>query len=694
MNPGPAPRPPGQQTTNNKPRLNYTPAVQNVPGNMSAHSLNSVSSINRSQTSLTPLTEVHRTNTSSSGGSFSVVKEGYAMVKEDGVFSSLMFSKRYLILRERRLDFHKASNTQKVVSNVNLNDVTQVTRSEQGTAFEITRFLNGQPPANQIREAPVKTIVCKVDSDEEVYTWIEMIYQRCPNMSGVSNPTNFTHQVHVGFDAKSGGFTGLPPEWERLLNNSAISHEDYRKNPAAVIEVLNFYTEKMQHQPTPNAPKNPTQSFGSVSGSGMQQQYSAGTSIAPPRPSPPTNGLMRQENGGMGHPQAQSPANIRKPTTDSPISPLNAHDYAMDRTEQDRRRREEDLRRERAERERREHERRREDERRRREREEQAAYNASLPQTRQPIAKQEVGGGYGNSRDEPDRWQPARQPPQPPSMRERNETPPGSLRQQQTPPQQRAPQATNGRPADPPKPYAQQQRQQSPSAPRTHVNGSASTRIPVKPNTADQQRPPQSSSSASSSQPKPLNVPIKQPTGPAAVAEAARNLEGDGAAPPRADAKKQEARMSSMSEAEVMKRLREVVSKEAPLASYNKQKKIGQGASGSVYVARVRENAISREARGVLANQGPRAQVAIKQMDLRNQPRKELIVNEIVVMKDSKHPNIVNFIEAFLPEDQMDLWVVMEFMEGGPLTDVIDNNTSIAEDQIATICLEVSLATS
>ena len=30
----------------------------------------------------------------------------------------------------------------------------------------------------------------------------------------------------------------------------------------------------------------------------------------------------------------------------------------------------------------------------------------------------------------------------------------------------------------------------------------------------------------------------------------------------------------------------------------------------------------------------------------------------------------------------------MEFMEGGPLTDVIDNNPVITEDQIATICNE------
>jgi len=81
-------------------------------------------------------------------------------------------------------------------------------------------------------------------------------------------------------------------------------------------------------------------------------------------------------------------------------------------------------------------------------------------------------------------------------------------------------------------------------------------------------------------------------------------------------------------------------------------------------------------------------------MDLRHQPRKELIVNEIMVMKDSKHPNIVNFLDSFLQEGNNELWVVMEFMEGGALTDVIDNNPVITQDQIATICFEVSVSLS
>ena len=107
-----------------------------------------------------------------------------------------------------------------------------------------------------------------------------------------------------------------------------------------------------------------------------------------------------------------------------------------------------------------------------------------------------------------------------------------------------------------------------------------------------------------------------------------------------------------------------------PTTLYTKIKKVGQGASGSVYVAR---------------HLSSRTIVAIKQMDLLHQPRKELIVNEIFVMKESHHPNIVNYLDSFLIKN--DLWVVMEYMEGGPLTDVIDNNT-LNEAQIATILNE------
>src|SRR6266436_9511050 len=144
---------------------------------------------------------------------------------------------------------------------------------------------------------------------------------------------------------------------------------------------------------------------------------------------------------------------------------------------------------------------------------------------------------------------------------------------------------------------------------------------------------------------KNLNVPdVSTTSGPAAAALALEK--------PR---KVPEQRFSTMSEAQIMEKLRSIVSSEDPKERYATIKKIGQGyvmapfssfpslnafrlhsASGQVYVAKALPTS---------------KKVAIKQMDLATQPRKELIVNEILVMQESQHPNIVNFLDAYLVQD-------------------------------------------
>ncbi|OXV10558.1 hypothetical protein Egran_01682 [Elaphomyces granulatus] len=694
MNPGPAPRPPVD-----RPRLNKVPTSSSVATSFSQMSLNSPSTPSLSIFPNTSSLSLSQTKTNQSGlGGVAVIKEGYVRCKEDKFLAS--WNQRYLVLREFRLDFLK-HETGKVVLSIQLSNVTGVTRSEDTRmAFEITRLANPKDANSKpliTRDVPTKTIICEVKNDDEIYDWIDKIYERCPGMGGVSNPTNFSHRVHVGFDPQTGAFVGLPAEWEKLLTASAITKEDYKKNPQAVIEVLEFYSDIKMREQNPQYYANFTSTAPTSNLPSMQHgNGSQGASIAPPRPPPPgpsqrldSSPPQKQHNERSG---TSSPSQSQRKASDG--DRVYEAERMRENADQEQRRRAEDEAR-------RVRERQREEEQRR---VEQETYNASIPKSRVPLAKQELGGYGGSDSESPaSRYSPSRPAPQVPNSN--RQQPPGSLRQisAQRPAPSPSTTQSNGNALQ----SSSQRRAESPSA-----NGQATQRAPAS--RADQnqsslrdearplpaasrsqnngvktqqaQGPPPSRLPAPVQTVKPLNIANKQPTQKPPVADGVRQAEA--ALTKKAEPSKKEVRMSSMTEHEVMEKLKSVVSKENPTDSYSKQRKIGQGASGSVYVARVKENASSPVARELYRTYGPRGQVAIKQMDLRSQPRKELIVNEIIVMKDSQHANIVNFLDSFLQEQNNELWVVMEFMEGGALTDVIDNNPVIQEDQIATICFE------
>ncbi|GFP53979.1 serine/threonine-protein kinase CLA4 [Trichoderma asperellum] len=581
-----------------------------------------------------PIARQQTNNTDGMGG-VAVRKEGWASVKENrNVFQP--WKNKYLILRKEAIDFHKTEGG-KVAYSLHLKDVVNVGRVEAaGTIFEIKRRADGSSnsPGDDDGQGD-KALHIKVKSEDDLYEWIDFIYGACPGMGGVSNPTNFAHAVHVGFDPQTGEFVGLPPEWSKLLNSSAITKEDYERNPQAVFEVLDFYTDlaKKSDDPFGNAPPGAMQNKPMGMGG-------SGNGVAPPRPPPPGSSNSQYSPNGQRRPGPGQQMQNSSPTYTS------AADAA--REEQRRRQREQE-------------------ERERREMEE---YNASLPKTKVPMAQQEIGGGggYGGA----DRFNPSRAAPPAPKPPQQI----SALKAQRPAPS--PPTAGAGRPPVVP----QSGSTPLPRAPAPQRNESPSSRAPAS---ATQQRQPQA-------QPQAARMPA--PVKPLNVSKVNQNQAqsepkpAEPAPPKQTPAeRKQDVRMSTMSENEVMAKLKEAVSKEDPNLSYSKQKKIGQGASGSVYVAKIKDTAVGI-ARDFLRQQGPRAQVAIKQMDLAHQPRKELIVNEIMVMKDNRHKNIVNFLDAFLRNNNAELWVVMEFMEGGALTDVIDNNPSITEEQISTICHE------
>lgn len=47
----------------------------------------------------------------------------------------------------------------------------------------------------------------------------------------ISSPYNTRHVTHVGFDANTGEFTGLPREWHTLLKASGITQIEQEQNP-------------------------------------------------------------------------------------------------------------------------------------------------------------------------------------------------------------------------------------------------------------------------------------------------------------------------------------------------------------------------------------------------------------------------------------------------------------------------------
>ncbi|KAM6074359.1 serine/threonine-protein kinase PAK 6-like isoform 1-T4 [Chlamydotis macqueenii] len=122
--------------------------------------------------------------------------------------------------------------------------------------------------------------------------------------------------------------------------------------------------------------------------------------------------------------------------------------------------------------------------------------------------------------------------------------------------------------------------------------------------------------------------------------------------------------------------LRMVVDQGDPRTLLENYVKIGEGSTGIVCIAREKHSG---------------RQVAVKMMDLRKQQRRELLFNEVVIMRDYQHVNVVEMYKSYLVGEE--LWVLMEFLQGGALTDIV-SQIRLNEEQIATVCESVLQALS
>jgi len=119
--------------------------------------------------------------------------------------------------------------------------------------------------------------------------------------------------------------------------------------------------------------------------------------------------------------------------------------------------------------------------------------------------------------------------------------------------------------------------------------------------------------------------------------------------------------------------LKDLVSNATHKEYYSNMQKIGEGAAGEVFLAH---------------NSQRNDKVAVKKMQI-GQENIKLLCTEINIMKSSTHENIVEFIDSFIVDNNQ-LWVVMELMDGGCLTDVLEQFDSVRmnEGQIAHACLQ------
>ncbi|KAL8834606.1 MAG: hypothetical protein Q9170_003682 [Blastenia crenularia] len=463
-----------------------------------------------------------------------------------------------------------------------------------------------------------------------------------PRTVKISAPGNPVHVTHVGFDNETGKFTGLPKEWQRVLQENGIGENEQRQNPQTIYDIMTFWGGQEQNNDSvwhkfdhARAPQDPSQSGLSLlmpnnaTATGSHNTLSTITS-PPASPRFPSNHGANFEN-----PRAPPPIPQTVPRSVPGASPPMQFANSMSHT----------------------------------------SLVPGRPAPPAPATSKTAN------------LIPARVAPPPPASnrekspieqqrpsidlvsRSRSQSNAAEDTQQDLNLQRQASKSqVNG--------LTKQTSKKSPGAvgsPVQYQQQQENAMVAAQQAISNKQLD-RSHSQRHQTEPQPSPVsPQQLVTRPAEQLATSRPAEQLAVPHPTQQARNGPPPRRPQKQAsgiDIVARLNAICSVGDPMKKYKNLNKIGQGASGGVFTAY--EVATNRC-------------VAIKQMNLEQQPKKDLIINEILVMKDSKHKNIVNFMDSYLR--QGDLWVIMEYMEGGSLTDVVTFNM-MSEGQIAAVCRE------
>jgi p21-activated kinase 1 len=412
----------------------------------------------------------------------------------------------------------------------------------------------------------------------------------------ISAPENPVHVTHVGYDNQTGQFTGLPKEWQRLLQENGISKKEQEEHPQTMMDIMRFYekntrgdsddevwhkfdnaqaTSPSGRQSPPGSPRFPQNHESSFENPRSPPPIPRGPPAGTPSMSPSLGGMV-PHRAPPKPPTGMTPS---RPPPQPPVSSSHA-----------------------------------------------APQSQPQPQPQLPRPQDNFGPAFGT-----------------PTIPETEALPSSPHRSPSS--------SRNGTPA--------------PSAPNVIASPTQYQRQQEQVMAAAQQALDRNRSQRQQAQqPQAITTSTTAP-----APDLSSGVSPTARAPPAARPRQRQRQSTAM---DIRSRLLSICHPGDPTQIYYNLNKIGQGASGGVFTAYEHPHNNC---------------VAIKQMNLDLQPKKDLIINEILVMKDSKHKNIVNFLESFL--HGLDLWVVMEYMEGGSLTDVVTFNI-MSEGQIAAVCREVS----